>query len=192
MSMQRLESRERAGQRRVLAGLGIACVALGTLGIFVPGLPTTVFLLAASYFFARSSRRLHDWLTGHPRLGAYLRMAHGGMPRRARVVSLIAMWLGIGGSVVMMTRAGMPLLLVAVVVALGVVGSIAILSTRLQARFVRASGAWESGARARRLPALKPGRLPASAGSLSLSIRIPPGDVAPTPRWCRSRAATTP
>lgn len=88
------------GTRSVLIGLGITCTALGTIGIFVPGLPTTVFLLLASYFFARSSPSLHRRLHAHPRLGPYLAFAAGrAMPLRAKLIALGGMWGGIGISV---------------------------------------------------------------------------------------------
>lgn len=48
---------------------GIASLGLGFLGMFLPLLPTTVFLLLAAFCFARGSERLHDWLVTHPRLG---------------------------------------------------------------------------------------------------------------------------
>ena len=60
-------------RRVVFVGSGLVCVALGVLGIVIPGLPTTPFLLAASYLFARSSPRLSAWLAGHRWLGPYLR-----------------------------------------------------------------------------------------------------------------------
>lgn len=83
-------------KRALFAGLGTVCVGAGCVGIVVPGLPTTVFLLLAAWFFARSSPRLHRRLTDHPRLGPYLRYAaRGEMPRRAKLVSLVAMWGGI-------------------------------------------------------------------------------------------------
>ena len=85
--------------KRTLVVLGCLCVALGAIGIVVPGMPTTCFLLLASWLFARSSPRLHRRLLDHRRLGAYLRMAEtGAMPLRAKRVSLAAMWLGIGAS----------------------------------------------------------------------------------------------
>ena len=52
---------------------GLLMVGLGTAGIFLPLLPTTPFLLLATYVFARSSRRMHDWLLTHRYLGPYIR-----------------------------------------------------------------------------------------------------------------------
>jgi uncharacterized membrane protein YbaN (DUF454 family) len=83
-------------KRRIFAGLGLVCVAIGVVGVFVPGLPGTLFLLAASYLFVRSSPRLERWLREHPKLGPYLRLAESGaMPRRAKAISVVAMWTGI-------------------------------------------------------------------------------------------------
>lgn len=112
-------------RRRILASLGVLNVALGTIGIFVPGLPTTVFLLIASYLFARSSPALERRLLSHPRLGAYLAAARGrAMPPRAKIVSLAGMWGGIGTSLLAMGRVTSPLALI--VMGLGVVGTCAI------------------------------------------------------------------
>lgn len=51
------------------ASFGIIAVTLGGIGVILPLLPTVPFLLLAAFCFARSSERLHQWLTTHPKLG---------------------------------------------------------------------------------------------------------------------------
>jgi uncharacterized membrane protein YbaN (DUF454 family) len=116
-------------RRYALIGLGCACVAVGAVGVFVPGLPTTIFLLIASWAFLRSSERLHRRLHAHPRLGAYLRMARQrSMPVRARVISLLGIWGGIALAVIV-GGADAPWL-VAVLITAGVIGSTCVLFMR--------------------------------------------------------------
>ncbi len=55
--------------RGIWAAVGMLCLALGVVGLFLPFLPTVPFLLAAGFFFGKSSRRLHRWLLNHPVLG---------------------------------------------------------------------------------------------------------------------------
>ena len=57
---------------RVYITAGFVCVALGVIGIPMPLLPTTPFLLLAAYFFARGSERWHRWLMTHPTLSPYI------------------------------------------------------------------------------------------------------------------------
>ena len=66
----------RPGLRVALLALGWICVALGVVGMAIPGLPTTVFLIIALWAFSRSSHRFHDWLYAHPHLGPPLRAWH--------------------------------------------------------------------------------------------------------------------
>ena len=67
-------------KRTLYIVFGLLCVGLGTLGVVVPGLPTTPFLLLASWLFYRSSPRLQEWLL-NSWLGVYIRSYYrrGGM-----------------------------------------------------------------------------------------------------------------
>jgi len=53
--------------------LGWLALAVGFIGIFVPLLPTTPFVLLAAFFFSKGSTRLHHWLREHPRFGRHVR-----------------------------------------------------------------------------------------------------------------------
>lgn len=72
--------------------IGLMCVALGVVGIVVPGLPTTPLLLAASWLFYRSSPRLQQWLLSS-RLGVYIRNyeKRGGMYPWSKAMVVVLM-----------------------------------------------------------------------------------------------------
>lgn len=72
---------------------GFSCLVLGIIGIPLPLLPTTPFLLLAAFCFGRSSKRVHDWLLDHPRLGPPIAAwrEHGAISRRAKVLAAVAM-----------------------------------------------------------------------------------------------------
>ncbi|MBR4815232.1 MAG: YbaN family protein [Paludibacteraceae bacterium] len=72
--------------------LGSLCVGLGTVGVFVPGLPTTPFMLAASWLFYRSSPRLREKLLASW-LGVYIRdyEKNKGLTPRAKIMAIIMM-----------------------------------------------------------------------------------------------------
>ena len=67
---------------------------MGVIGIFVPGWPTTIFLIIASYFYIRSSEKLYNWLINNKILGIYLKNYYSGkgMPLKAKIFSILMMW----------------------------------------------------------------------------------------------------
>lgn len=58
--------------RWLMIGLGWLALGVGVVGIFLPLLPTTPFVLLAAFFFSRGSERLHRWLYEHPQFGRYV------------------------------------------------------------------------------------------------------------------------
>jgi uncharacterized protein len=91
----------------VFGGLGWCAVLLAAAGVVVPGLPTTVFVLAAAYCFSRSSPRFAQWLRTHPWFGPRLEqfVTDGGMPPSGKRHALWAMWTGVLMSSVVLSRA---------------------------------------------------------------------------------------
>jgi uncharacterized membrane protein YbaN (DUF454 family) len=77
---------------------GLACVALGGIGVVVPGFPTTVFFIGAAACFSRSSPRLEAWVLNLRGIGPMVRdhRAGLGMPRRAKVLASTCIMVFVG------------------------------------------------------------------------------------------------
>src|SRR5438132_161043 len=77
-------------KRLLLVAAGLGCVGLAYLGAILPGLPTTPWVLAASYFFARSSPRLERWLKRSPFFGKLIHdwEEHRGIRRGVKVFAV--------------------------------------------------------------------------------------------------------
>ncbi|MCA9311959.1 MAG: YbaN family protein [Phycisphaerales bacterium] len=113
-----------AAVKWLLVLVGLACVGLGALGAFVPGLPTTVFLIAACWCFTRSCPWLERKLIRENRLFApfvvYLQPG-AVMPRRVRIATLVIMWTAALISAVSLWNAGAsPWIPVAIIAAVAV------------------------------------------------------------------------
>ena len=78
----------------LLAFLGSISLLLGIIGIFVPMLPTTPFLLLTAALYFRSSPKLYEWLMSHPRMGAYIKnfRENKAIPLRVKIVSVSLVW----------------------------------------------------------------------------------------------------
>ena len=74
--------------------LGSISLALGILGIFLPLLPTTPFLLLTAALYFRGSPELYDWLLNHKYLGPYIRnfRENKAIPLRAKIISITLLW----------------------------------------------------------------------------------------------------
>ncbi|WP_027630585.1 YbaN family protein [Ruminiclostridium cellobioparum] len=88
-------------KKYILAGLGSIALALGIIGIFVPVLPTTPFLLLASFCYVRSSKRLHGWLMNHRVFGRYLEnyITHRAVKRSVKIYALVCLWISMSVSI---------------------------------------------------------------------------------------------
>jgi hypothetical protein len=84
--------------RTLLIVIGTLCVALGALGLFLPVLPTTPFLLLATVLYARSSERFYNWLMTNRWFGEYIRNYREGkgIPIKQKAFTLLLLWLTIG------------------------------------------------------------------------------------------------
>lgn len=115
-------------KRGVFVAVGTAFVGIGAVGVVVPGLPTTVFLIVASYFFSKSCPALTDRWLRRGVLAPYMRYADEGrpMPFHARLIALALMWAGTATAVRTWES---PWADAAIVVAAGI-GSVAVLLVR--------------------------------------------------------------
>ena len=123
-----------SAKKAVLVAAGSLCLALAVLGVFLPLLPTTPFLLLASACYVRSSERLHGWLMENRLLGGYIRnfKERRGIPLRARVTTVLLLWLPLAYSIYRLDLLWLELLLLL----MGVTWSVLI----LRMRGVRGSG----------------------------------------------------
>ena len=118
-------SRSLALRKALLIGVGGLALGLGLLGVVLPGLPTTPFVLLAAACFAKASPRLYRRIVGNPLLGPMVRdwEAHRSLPVKVKLIAIGSMTLMVGLSV--WHFAGRPGLQAALVV-LGVIGAVVV------------------------------------------------------------------
>lgn len=82
----------------LLVIIGTISLILGTIGIFIPILPTTPFILLASFCYIRSSNRLYYWLINHKLFGKYIYdyLVHKSVKKSAKITAITLLWLSLG------------------------------------------------------------------------------------------------
>lgn len=105
-------------RRHIFNILGVFSVMLAVIGIILPVMPTTVFLLLAAYFFARGSEKFHDWFSQNKLFGRYLDNYRSGrgMTRGSKFISLLFLWAGITYSTYSVEMTWLKILLLAIAV----------------------------------------------------------------------------
>lgn len=80
--------------RAAWGGLGTFSLTMGIVGVFLPGWPTTIFLIVAAACYARSSQWMYDRIISNRAFGPHVRRFRetGAMPLRAKVLALGIMW----------------------------------------------------------------------------------------------------
>ena len=86
----------------ILATLGLISLFLGIIGIFLPLLPTTPFLLLSAALFMKSSTRLYNWLMNHKYLGKHLKnyLLHKTISKKSKISALSLLWLAILATII--------------------------------------------------------------------------------------------
>lgn len=109
------------------AAIGWGAVGLALAGTFVPGLPTTIFVIIASYCFSKSSERFSRWLWENRWLGPKLHRyaSGGGMARSAKRACLTAMWASVLISAAVLANFHVAISIA--VIALGIAGTLSVL-----------------------------------------------------------------
>jgi hypothetical protein len=84
-------------RRLLFTATGFAATGLGVLGIILPLMPATPFLLLAAYFFSRSSPRFHRWLLGNRVFGSYIENYRSGrgLSLTEKVVTIATLWIAL-------------------------------------------------------------------------------------------------
>ena len=107
--------------RILLIVAGTFFMGLGIVGIFVPLLPTTPFLLLAAACYARSSQRCYGWLLNNKWFGNYIRsyLERKAVPLKVKVLTITLLWITIGSSIAFAVQSFV-IRLILVLIAIGV------------------------------------------------------------------------
>jgi uncharacterized membrane protein YbaN (DUF454 family) len=117
-------------KRRLLIIAGTLSTAIGIIGIFVPILPTTPFLLLAAACYLRSSQKFYNWLLNARFIGAYVRnyVQGRGMPLKIKMMTILLLWITITCSIIFAVQA-LIIRVILLIIAIGVSVHILLIKT---------------------------------------------------------------
>ncbi len=113
----------------ILIAFGSVFATLGFIGVFIPVLPTTPFLLLAAICYGKGSKKLYNWLLDHRILGRYIRDYRSGLgiPLASKIYALVILWMSITSSVIFFIK---PMILRIMVVLIALIVTVYILSLK--------------------------------------------------------------
>lgn len=84
-------------KKNLLLASGHILLMLGIIGIFIPVLPTTPFLLITAACYLRGSERMYGWLVNHKVFGVFIRQyfEYKAVTKKTKIVALVFLWTGI-------------------------------------------------------------------------------------------------
>jgi uncharacterized membrane protein YbaN (DUF454 family) len=111
--------------------IGFILVGVGIIGIFLPLLPTTIFLILASVCFLKSSPKANEWLSNHKILGVYIDNYQNktGLTRNAKIANIITLWTSISLSAFLLTDE-LYIRIILLVIAIGVTIHLLMIKTK--------------------------------------------------------------
>lgn len=110
---------------------GILLVVIGVIGIFLPLLPTTIFLILSSICFLKSSPKANDWLRNHKILGGYIDNYQNktGLSRNTKIANIFTLWTSISLSAFLLTDK-LYIRIILLVIAIGVTIHLLMIKTK--------------------------------------------------------------
>jgi len=115
-------SKKRRVLKPLLLTVGTISLVLGAIGIFLPILPTTPFLLLSAACYLRSSERMYNWLLGNRWFGKYIKNYREGrgIPLKTKIIAVTVLWVGILYSTIMVVNEFLVAQLALLIIAIGV------------------------------------------------------------------------
>lgn len=112
---------------------GFILVTIGVIGIFLPLLPTTIFLILASICFLKSSPKANEWLKNHKILGGYIDNYQNktGLTRNAKIANILTLWTSISLSAFLFTDE-IYIRIILLAIAIGVTIHLLLIKTKLE------------------------------------------------------------